>query len=170
MTSASNNPLYLWCGHLSISVKINAVEGLIHAEMGVALESLSHLLGLHFYFEVHSPYITELNGSVSEPAIIQPVERMAVVRTSSLEHMCIVGVISWESPSKLLQAYSHVPIDIVSAEEKVYFFTRGENTNCSETVSQLLGGNVAILILIEDRESIFEVHVWLERQSYFSNL
>jgi hypothetical protein len=60
-STALDNALDLVGTEDAVAVKVNAVEGLVHVEMGIVGQTLSNSLGSDLYFEVNSPHVAEFN-------------------------------------------------------------------------------------------------------------
>lgn len=123
------------CGaDLAVIVDVQGVKGLVDVEVRVALQSLAHLLGLHFDLEVGAPHASELDCRVRVEAVVASVHGRSVVLCPALQHVGVVGVHSQEGILEFVQGQLHVPIVVVSYKEQVHFFAGWVHTDRCEAV------------------------------------
>ena len=66
-----------------------------------------------------------------------------------------------------MEADSLAFICVVALEEEVGLFRGGENSDSGKSVSEVSDGELALVVVVEDSESVVQVEVWLKRQSNF---
>lgn len=64
-----------------------------------------------------------------------------------------------------MEADSLAFICVVALEEEVGLFRGGENSDSGKSVSEVSDGELALVVVVEDSESVVQVEVWLKGQS-----
>ena len=92
----------------TIIIHVERVECLIDVEVGHALEALALALSGDLSLEVGPPDGAELELSVWHEAVITSVERISVVRATTLNHAGVVSIKSEES----IRKFAHIETTI----------------------------------------------------------
>jgi len=164
-TTALNDTLDLAGVDTAIRIQVKAVEGLNNVEVRVASESLSDGLGSDLNLEVHSPHVAELDLGVGEEAVVTSEQVVAMVRGTSVQHMSIVRILCNKGISELTKVKSVVVIYVVSSEEEINLISLGENTNSSETLSQIGLSDRTVTAMIKDGKCVVQVKVRLHGEA-----
>jgi hypothetical protein len=168
--AALNDALDLAGVHAAIVVKVQAVEGLVHVEAGLALETLANGLGGNLNLEVNAPHVSELNLSVAVEAVVTAVDRVLVVGSTAVEHVRVVAISGEEGIGELVEVESQVLVGVVAGDEKVNLVAGGENADSGETLADVSSRDVAAEVNVKDAESVVQVEVGLVGQSHLGLL
>ena len=159
-----NKALEFLARDASISVHVERVEGLVHVEVGHALEALANGLCSDFTSEVGSEDGAELELGVGHEAVIASVKRVTMVRATTFNHAGVVGVKGEECIAKLATVEATVTSSVVTRDEKIQFFASGEDADGSESLSELSHADVATVVHIEDLERVSHIEIGLHSQ------
>ena len=157
-------------GNHAVATQVQRVKCLVNVEVGGGSETSADGLSGALDLEVNSPHVAELNGSVGQEAVVAAVERVAIVRWASGQHTSVVAVLGKESLLKLSQTQSSVVAIIVAGDEELDFFGSGENTDGGETLSEIVDGDAAAVVLVEDLEGVRQVEIALKSKRYLVGL
>jgi len=165
-----NQSLKLVLGHGTIIIQVAGVESLIDVEARLSLESLTDGLSGDLGLEVNSPHVSELNLSVSHEAVITSVERVSVVRGTSVDHVSIVRVLGNKGIGELVESKSAVSVAVVSSHEQLNLLGGGVNSDGGEPISEISDRNPTTEVLVEDSEGILQVEITLKSKRSLGGL
>lgn len=161
-TARLNEAAELLTSDSAIIVHVERVECLIHIEVGLTLEALADRLSSDLTAEVLSPDGAELQLGVGEEAVITAVERVAVVRATTLSHAGVVSIKGEESVAELTHVEAAVTSGVVTSHEEVELLASGEDTDGGETLAEISDSDATEVVDIKDLEGIRQVEVGLE--------
>ena len=158
-TAGLNETLELITGDGSAIVLVEGVESLVDVEVGLSLETLAGGLSLSLGSHVGSPDGLEVGGSASGEAVVTSIDGVTVVGATTFGHGGVVSIKGEESIGELTEVESTVTGGIVSSDEEVELFGGGEDSDGSESFTELGGADVSVVVSVEHLEGVSEVKV-----------
>ena len=107
----------------------------------------------------------ELKAGVRHEAVIAAVQRVAMVGSATLSHTGVVSVEGEEGVRELTHVETTVTSRVVASHEKIELLARGEDTDGSETLTQVNSCDAAEVSSVEDLERVRQVEVGFESQA-----
>ena len=87
-----------------------------------------------------------------------------MIRTATLSHGGVVGIKGEERIAEFTHVEASVAALVVASDEKVKLFARREDSNSSQSFTQLSHADVTAVVDVEDLECICQVEVTLESE------
>ena len=102
-----------------------------------------------------------LVGCHCTEAVVALVDWWSIVWRTSNHHWCIIAVLSNESCFKFTACNASVPVSIVPCDPQLDLIISWINSNCTESISKISGGNPSTSSCVENFEGIAEIEIWL---------